>query len=125
MNIYFKRVTSVLLSGALGLVAQAQTVQKKDKKLNIVFIMTDDHTTQALSAYDSRLIETPHLDRLAKEGIKFNNCFVTNAVCGPSRATILTGKYNHINGLTDNHKVFDSTQVIYPQLLKKRDIKRL
>lgn len=119
MNIYFKRVTSVLLSGALGLVAQAQTVQKKDKKLNIVFIMTDDHTTQALSAYDSRLIETPHLDRLAKEGIKFNNCFVTNAVCGPSRATILTGKYNHINGLTDNHKVFDSTQVIYPQLLKK------
>lgn len=119
MNIYFKRVTSVLLSGALGLVAQAQTVQKKDKKLNIVFIMTDDHTTQALSAYDNRLIETPHLDRLAKEGIKFNNCFVTNAVCGPSRATILTGKYNHINGLTDNHKVFDSTQVIYPQLLKK------
>ncbi len=119
MNIYIKRVTSVLLSGAFGLVAQAQTVQKKDKKLNIVFIMTDDHTTQALSAYDNRLIETPHLDRLAKEGIKFNNCFVTNAVCGPSRATILTGKYNHINGLTDNHKVFDSTQVIYPQILKK------
>lgn len=103
----------------LGPVIYAQNVKKEDKKLNIVFIMTDDHTTQALSAYDKRFISTPNLDRLANEGILFKNCFVTNAVCGPSRATILTGKFNHINGLTDNHKVFDSTQVIYPQILKK------
>lgn len=119
MKRYFKCATPFLLSGILTFTVQAQSVQKKDKKMNIVFIMTDDHTTQALSAYDNRLISTPNLDRLANEGIKFNNCFVTNAVCGPSRATILTGKYNHINGLTDNHKVFDSTQVIYPQILKK------
>jgi len=111
----FPFVFLALISTAL----HAQMTQKTDKKLNIVFIMTDDHTTQALSAYDKRFISTPNLDRLANEGILFENCFVTNAVCGPSRATILTGKYNHINGLIDNAQVFDSTQVIYPQLLKK------
>lgn len=89
------------------------------RRPNIVFIMTDDHTTQAMSCYGSKLIKTPNLDRIANEGIRFKNCFVTNAVCGPSRATILTGKYNHLNGLTDNTKIFDSTQVIYPQLLKR------
>ncbi|TZF86102.1 sulfatase (plasmid) [Pedobacter sp. BS3] len=89
------------------------------KRPNIVFIMTDDHTIQAMSCYGSKLVKTPNLDRIAKEGMLFENCFVTNAVCGPSRATILTGKYSHLNGLTDNSKVFDSTQVIYPQLLKK------
>ncbi len=93
--------------------------QKTEKRPNIIFIMTDDHTTQALSAYDKRYIETPNLDKIANEGILFQNCFVTNAVCGPSRATILTGKYSHINGLKDNSQVFDSTQVIYPQILKE------
>lgn len=92
---------------------------RKDQRPNIVFIMTDDHTIQALSAYDQRYISTPNLDRIANEGILFRNCFVTNAVCGPSRAVILTGQYSHINGLTDNATVFDSTRVIYPQLLKK------
>lgn len=101
-----------------GLTACSPQQKADHKKLNIIFIMTDDHTTQALSAYDKRFISTPNLDRLADEGIKFDNCFVTNAVCGPSRAVILTGKYSHINGLKDNHSVFDSTQVIYPQLLK-------
>ncbi|MBC9797752.1 sulfatase family protein [Sinomicrobium weinanense] len=91
----------------------------EEKKPNIIFIMTDDHTTQALSAYDRRYISTPNLDRIADEGMRFKNCFVTNSICGPSRAVILTGKYSHINGLTDNSKVFDSTRVIYPQLLKK------
>ncbi|RAV29028.1 sulfatase family protein [Sinomicrobium soli] len=91
----------------------------EEKKPNIIFIMTDDHTTQAISAYDQRYVSTPHIDRIAEEGILFKNCFVTNSICGPSRAVILTGKYSHINGLTDNSKVFDSTQVIYPQLLKK------
>lgn len=98
---------------------QASQQQMVKKRPNIVFIMTDDHTTQAMSCYGSKLINTPNLDRIAREGMLFKNCFVTNAVCGPSRATILTGKYNHLNGLTDNSKVFDSTQVIYPQLLKK------
>ncbi|MBD1427161.1 sulfatase family protein [Sphingobacterium arenae] len=103
----------------VGATACSSPQNEEQKKLNIVFIMTDDHTTQALSAYDKRFISTPNLDRLADEGIKFNNCFVTNAVCGPSRAVILTGKHSHINGFKDNHSVFDSTQVIYPQLLKE------
>src|SRR5690606_8221865 len=109
----------LLLSLVIGISSCTQQKTAKEKKLNIIFIMTDDHATQALSAYDKRFIQTPNLDRLAKEGIKFNNCFVTNAVCGPSRAVILTGKYSHVNGLTDNHTVFDSTQTIYPQLLKQ------
>jgi len=109
----------LILSLIVGISSCTQQKAAKDKKLNIIFIMTDDHTTQALSAYDKRFIATPNLDRLAEEGIRFNNCFVTNAVCGPSRAVILTGKYSHINGLTDNHRTFDSTQVIYPQLLKQ------
>ncbi|WP_017258514.1 sulfatase family protein [Pedobacter arcticus] len=113
----FQYIAAFALLLLLG--ACADKDQPTEKKPNIIFIMTDDHTTQALSAYDKRYIETPNLDRLANEGILFENCFVTNAVCGPSRATILTGKYSHLNGLTDNSKVFDSTQVIYPQLLKK------
>ncbi|SMC40071.1 sulfatase family protein [Pedobacter africanus] len=113
----------LIFSGLIAGMALASCQQPKPaesaRRPNIVFIMTDDHTIQAMSAYGSKLIKTPNLDRIANEGMLFNNCFVTNAVCGPSRATILTGKYSHLNGLTDNSKVFDSTQVIYPQLLKK------
>ena len=112
-------VLALGLSLVLGMGSCTQQKTTQTRRPNIIFIMTDDHTTQALSAYDKRFINTPNLDRLADEGIKFNNCFVTNAVCGPSRAVILTGKYSHINGLTDNHKDFDSTQVIYPQLLRQ------
>jgi arylsulfatase A-like enzyme len=109
----------VFVGGITLTSCQQSNTKQSVKKPNIVFIMTDDHTIQAMSAYGSKLVKTPGLDRIAKEGMLFNNCFVTNAVCGPSRATILTGKYSHLNGLTDNSKVFDSTQVIYPQLLKK------
>ena len=66
---------------------------------NILFIMTDDHAAHALSCYGSRINQTPHLDRIAKEGVRFDNCFVTNSICTPSRATILTGKYSHLNGV--------------------------
>ncbi|TLX78469.1 sulfatase [Labilibacter sediminis] len=69
---------------------------------NIIFIMSDDHATSAISAYGSHLTEvfkTPNIDRLANEGVKLENCFVTNAICTPSRATILTGKYSHKNGV--------------------------
>jgi arylsulfatase A-like enzyme len=70
---------------------------------NILFIMADDHGYQAISAYGSRMNKTPHIDRLAKEGMRFDRCFVTNSICGPSRATILTGKYSHLNGFIDNN----------------------
>jgi arylsulfatase A-like enzyme len=86
---------------------------------NILFIMSDDHAYQAISAYDDRLIETPNIDRLAEEGILFTNASVTNSICAPSRAVILTGKHNHLNGKIDNHMPFDTTQATFPQLFQK------
>jgi arylsulfatase A-like enzyme len=67
---------------------------------NIVFIMSDDHASQAMSCYGSRVNTTPNLDRIANEGVLFNHCYVTNSICTPSRATILTGTHNHVNRVT-------------------------
>jgi arylsulfatase A-like enzyme len=86
---------------------------------NIVFIMSDDHAYQAISAYDSSLIKTPNIDRIAKMGMLFTNASVTNSICAPSRATILTGKHSHLNGKIDNVSPFDTTNVTFPQLLQK------
>ena len=91
---------------------------KEDNRPNILFIMSDDHAYQAISAYDDRLINTPNIDRLAEEGIMFTNACVTNSICAPSRATILTGKFSHLNGKIDNHSPFDTTQITFPQLFK-------
>ncbi|MEM9439847.1 MAG: sulfatase-like hydrolase/transferase, partial [Pseudomonadota bacterium] len=62
--------------------------------------MADDHAAKAISAYGHGLNQTPHLDRLAEEGLRLNHCYVTNSICTPSRASILTGTYNHVNGVT-------------------------
>ena len=91
----------------------------KDERPNILFIMSDDHAYQAISAYDDRLIQTPNIDRIADEGILFTNACVTNSICAPSRAVILTGKHSHLNGKIDNHAKFDTTQVTFPQLFQK------
>jgi arylsulfatase A-like enzyme len=85
---------------------------------NIVFIMADDHAAQAMGCYGSRLNRTPHIDRIAREGVRFDNCFCTNGICAPSRATILTGKYSHLNGVRDNAQVFDGAQETFPKLLQ-------
>ncbi len=90
-----------------------------ENKPNIIFIMSDDHAYQAISAYDNRLIETPNIDRIAKMGMLFTNASVTNSICAPSRATILTGKHSHLNGKIDNHFHFDSTNVTFPQILQQ------
>ena len=71
-----------------------------DARPNILFIMTDDHAAHAMSCYGSRINDTPNLDRLAAEGMRFDNCFCTNSICAPSRASILTGTYSHVNGVT-------------------------
>ncbi len=76
---------------------------------NILFIMSDDHAAHAISAYGSRVNTTPSLDRLGKEGMRFDRCFAVNSICTPSRATILTGKYSHING-TPVFNRFDGSQ---------------
>src|SRR5438874_13828283 len=66
---------------------------------NIVYIMADDHASHAISAYGSRINETPNIDRIAQGGARFTNCFCTNSICTPSRAAILTGQYSHKNGV--------------------------
>ncbi len=91
-----------------------------DELPNILLIMSDDHAFQALSAYDDRLIQTPHIDRIAEEGAIFPQAFVTNSICAPSRAVILTGKYSHLNGLRDNRDRFDGSQMTFPKLLQDR-----
>lgn len=93
--------------------------EKETKRPNIVFIMSDDHAYQAISAYNDELIRTPNIDRIAKEGMLFTNASVTNSICAPSRAVILTGKHSHINGKIDNLTPFDTTNVTFPQILQK------
>ena len=88
---------------------------------NILFIFSDDHAWQAVSAYNEprKLLATPHLDRIAREGMRFNRCIVPNSICGPSRATILTGKYSHLNGFYNNsNSYFDGSQTTFPKLLR-------
>ena len=80
--------------------------------------MSDDHAYQAISAYDDRLINTPNIDRLADEGIMFTNACVTNSICAPSRATILTGKFSHLNGKIDNHSPFRHYRLLFLNYLK-------
>lgn len=92
--------------------------KEEQKKPNILFIMSDDHAYQAISAYDNTLIETPNIDRIADEGMLFTNACVTNSICAPSRAVILTGKHSHLNGKIDNNFPFDTTQMTFPQLLQ-------
>lgn len=88
----------------------AAVVGAAAERPNILFIMTDDHAAHAISAYGSTINHTPRIDRLAKEGMRFANCFCTNSICGPSRATILTGKYSHKNGFALNGPKFDGSQ---------------
>ncbi len=88
---------------------------------NILFIMSDDHAYQAISAYGDKrdLIQTPNIDRLGREGVRFNRCLVVNSICGPARAACLTGTYNHINGFYNNSNCkFDGSQITYPKLLQ-------
>lgn len=88
---------------------------------NIVYVMSDDHAYQAISAYGDprRLLETPNLDRLARQGMRFDRCLVPNSICGPCRATVLTGKYSHANGFYNNtNSRFDGAQTTFPKLLR-------
>src|ERR1044072_1846826 len=86
---------------------------------NIIYIMSDDHDAQAISAYDKTLIQTPGFDRIANEGIRFTRCFVGNSICSPARATLLTGQHSHKNGVKDNFTRFDSSRTTMPKLLQQ------
>lgn len=104
----------LLMVGQPG-IAQSKPTQAP----NILFIMADDHGVSATSCYGSDRINTPHIDRLAREGMRFDKAYVTNSICGPSRATILTGKYAHLNGYWRNNSGFNTSQNTFPKLLSQ------
>lgn len=88
---------------------------------NVVFIMSDDHATQAVDAYGGRLAgldPTPRLDKLAGEGMRFTRAFVTNSICTPSRATLLTGQYSHLNGVPVFNPI-DPNRPVFPSALQR------
>jgi len=87
---------------------------------NIVFIFTDDHAVQSISAHGSKINKTPNIDRIAKQGATLNRCFCGNSICAPSRAAVLTGKHSHINGKIDNGETpFDGSQPTFPKYLQQ------
>ena len=117
----------ILLPGMMCLTALSAIAQEEKKEedtqrakpMNILYIMSDDHSFQTISAYDQRYILTPNLDRIGQEGVVFTNSFVANSISGPSRACMLTGKHSHKNGFTDNTCSFDGTQQTFTKLLQK------
>lgn len=109
----------IVLGVAFALFGCQERVQEK-KPYNILCIVADDHAFQAISAYGSNLIHTPNIDRLAEEGWIFDNMFVTNSICGPSRATLLTGAYSHKNGFKNNGDAFDIHQPLFSREMKKQ-----
>ena len=105
---------------ALGFPLAARTAPRvrETRRPNLLFIMADDHASQAIGCYGSRVNRTPHIDRIAREGARFDRCYCTNGICAPSRAVILTGKHSHLNGVRDNAAVFDGGQPTFPKLIK-------
>ncbi|HMR20200.1 MAG TPA: sulfatase-like hydrolase/transferase, partial [Sphingobacterium sp.] len=117
---FYFGLIAILLCTA-GCDTQKNSAAKKtNERPNIIFIFSDDHTNNAIGAYGSRLAKTPHIDRIAAEGAIFHNFFVTNSICGPSRASLLTGKYSHVNGFLDNQdNKFDINQFVFSRLLSQ------
>src|ERR1700679_1514506 len=112
----------IALGAAMALLVFSPMSRGADSRPNILFIMADDHAWQAVSAYgESRhLIQTPNMDRLARGGMRFDRCLVNNSLCGPCRASIITGTYSHINGFYNNDNCrFDGSQTTFPKLLQK------
>lgn len=97
----------------------APLLAAETKRPNILFIFSDDHAVQAIGAYGSQINKTPNIDRLAQEGALFENSFCGNSICGPSRASVLTGKHSHRNGFLRNGNRFDGEQVTFPRLLQE------
>ena len=111
----------VLASGCTFTEPSTIGADAEAQRPNILFVFTDDHAAHAIGAYGEWLSEvapTPNIDRLASEGMLFRNAFVTNSICAPSRAVILTGKHSHLNGVLTNRERFDSTQTTFPKLLQ-------
>ena len=115
---------SLLLASLLGACSStsddsSERTKELPSRPNILFIFTDDHASHAISAYGSVINETPNIDRIANEGVVFENAFCTNSICAPSRAVILTGKHSHLNGVLTNAERFDGSQATAPKLLRE------
>ena len=117
---FSNRFLTIVLLALAALTSQTKTTQaqEKDNRPNILFIFSDDHAYQAIGAYDSKVNKTPNLDRIANEGMRFDRAFVTNSICGPSRAVVLTGKYGHLNGFVRNGNTFNGNQQTVSKLLQ-------
>ena len=105
----------LLVNGPLSAVAEKPAM----KRPNILLIFSDDHARKALSCYGNTDIDTPGLDRLAAEGMRFTHAVTPNSFCTPSRAVVLTGKYSHKNGVTHLNQLFDGSQQTFPKLLQQ------
>ncbi len=115
-----KTILNFLFCGTLLL--SAGPGRAESEKPNILFIFTDDHALNAISAYGgplAKIAPTPHLDRIAREGMLFRHCLVSNSICAPSRAVVLTGKYSHLNGQLTNKERFDGSQQTAPKILRE------
>jgi arylsulfatase A-like enzyme len=125
MNRIIEKSLALFITGAgvLGCTPE----NNKPQRPNILFIFSDDHATHAIGAYGPKhnnpdlhkLVQTPNLDRLAQEGMLFTNVFCGNSICGPSRATILTGKHSHLNGMLNNDTIFNGDQQTFPKILQR------
>ena len=115
-----QKLMHLIILSLLGLIFfSCETATKETlQKPNIIYIMSDDHAYQAISAYGYGLNETPNIDRLAKEGAIFTRACVTNSLCAPSRAVLLTGKHSFVNGKVDNVQAFNWDQENFPKLLQ-------
>jgi arylsulfatase A-like enzyme len=103
---------------------QKDVAKKENKPLNIIYIMADDHAYQAVSAYGSqisKLAPTPNIDRIAQQGARMDAVYCTNSICGPSRSSILTGKFSHVNGFYKNVDGgdFNGEQLTFPKVFQK------
>jgi arylsulfatase A-like enzyme len=114
-----KKIGATAALAGLGLPALAEASGETRGKPNILFILTDDHRWDAFSCAGHPFIKTPNLDRIAQEGIRFENAFVTTSLCSPSRASFLTGQYAHAHGVVTNHTPWDNSNVTFIELLKK------
>ena len=118
---FLKAAGVTAVSAALAGCLDSRTLccGKKRPRPNILFIFTDDHAVQSIGAYGSRINETPQIDRIAGGGALFTNNFCANSICAPSRATVLTGKHSHINGVINNGVRFDAGQPTFPAMLQQ------
>ena len=114
----YQLLTAILLLGTILYSCSSQEKEEATQHPNIIYIMSDDHGYQAISAYGFGINQTPNIDRLADEGAVFTRACVTNSLCAPSRAVLLTGKHSFINGKVDNVQAFNWDQPNFPKILQ-------